>query len=400
VWDREPFSPALLGGAAGIGLFHLRVASPLVPSPLLPGPGSPALTLPSVSDETATRASVAGALAHFPRTERALAGAGIRIQVDAAADRVSTAAVRKHLSELVATLPASGRVRIGEALALETLAYEQACAHANRAEPLARSLTHPRAERLDHADARVRLATSTRLFHARHDWEPLLSGADAPRRAPGVYLVHDAPGGFVVRRLDDLGARLFSSLENATLVQELVERVATDIRTDVGDDEVRARLRNALRGACERGILEMVDPHDLKPSDITSPLCTRCGECCRVKIHIPGDAVYAEFIAAVLEAPLRASYPDLVIRHERTGGRDHVVLDLGYCHNLERGTDDGGHPTFRCGIYETRPEVCSDFNCVAWGRLQRMGSSGRTASDAALAQVAALKRVVEGEPGT
>jgi len=286
---------------------------------------------------------------------------------------------------------------VEEALALETFVYELSLAHANRVEPFVRSLIRPRAERLELADARVRLSPSTRLFHADHDWEPLLKGEDAPRRAPGAYLVHDAPGGFGVRRLDELGARLFSPLETATPVGELVEGVAAGIGTDAEADEVRARLRDALRRAYQMGVLEMPDPHDLAPSDVTSALCTRCGECCRVKIHIPGDAAYAEFVAAVLEAPLRAAYPELVIGHERSGDREHVVLDLGYCHNLERGTDAGGHPTFRCGIYESRPEVCRSFNCVAWGRLQRMGASGRTASDAALEQVAALKRTLEEE---
>jgi len=396
VWNGEPSSPALLRGAAGIGLLFLRVAYPRVPSPLLPGPGSLVPEAPSVSDATATRIAVAGALEHFPRTERALAGAGIRVQVDATADTISTAAVRERLGELVATLPATERARVGEALALETLAYEHAGAHANRAEPFIRSLTRPRSERLDHADARVRLAPSTRLFHASYDWEPLLRGGDATSRA-GMYLVHDAPGGYVLRRLDDLGARLFSGLETATRVRELVDGVAGDIHTDAEAAEVRSRLRDALRRAYEMGILEMADPHDLSPSDITSALCTRCGECCRVKIHIPGDAAYREFIAAVLEAPLRASYPDMVIRHERTGDREHVVLDLGYCHHLERGTDGDGHETFRCGTYESRPEVCRDFNCVAWGRLQRMGAAGRTVSDSALETVAALKRVLDGE---
>ena len=396
-WNADPPSPGVLHGAAGIGLFHLRVASPLVPSPLLPGPGSPAPTHPSVSDATATRASVAGALDHFPRTERALAGAGICVGVAATVEPVSTAAIRERLEELVAALPTAERARVGEALALETLAYEQACAHANRTEPLVRSLTRPRAERLDHADARVRLAPSARLFRASHDWEPLLHGEGIPRRASGVYLVHDAPGGYAVRRLDDLGVRLFAGLETGTSVQELVDGVAADIITDAGVDEVRSRLRDALRRAYEMGVLEMVDPHDLNPSDVTSALCTRCGECCRVKIYIPGNAAYGEFIAAVLEAPLRVSYPDLVIRHERSGSREHVVLDLGYCHHLERGTDGDGRPTFRCGIYESQPEVCRTFNCVAWGRLQRMGSSARTISDSALKKVAALKRTLDGE---
>jgi Fe-S-cluster containining protein len=211
-------------------------------------------------------------------------------------------------------------------------------------------------------------------------------------------LVHDAPAGYVVRRLDDLGARLLTGLETATPVQELVDRVAADIRTDAGVDEVRSRLRDALRRAYEMGVLEMMDPYELSPADVTSALCTRCGECCRVKIYIPGDAAYGEFIAAVLEAPLRASYPDMVIRHERAGGRENVVLDLGYCHHLERGSDTGG-PTFRCGIYENRPEVCSSFNCVAWGRLQRMGSPSRTISDSALEKVATLKRTLEGGSG-
>lgn len=394
----EGASPGLLRGAAGIGLLHLRIASPRIPSPLLPGPAPPASDPPAVSDATATRAAVAGALEHFPRTEQALAGVGIRVRVDAAATPVSTAALRERLGEFVAALPAGERERVGEALALETLAYEHACAHAGRAEPLVRSLTRPRAERLDLADARVRLAPSARLFRAAHDGESVPHGGDAQRRAR-LYLVHDTPGGFVIRPLDDLGARLFSALEAATNVRELVEDVAGDIRTDAGAAEVRARLRDALRGAYEMGILEMADPHDLRPSDVTSALCTRCGECCRVRINIPGDAAYREFIAAVLEAPLRASYPDMVIRHERSGNREHVVLDLGYCHHLERGTDEAGHPTFQCGTYESRPEVCRDFNCVAWGRVQRMGAPGRTISDAALEKVAALKRALEGEAG-
>ncbi|HYH78773.1 MAG TPA: lanthionine synthetase LanC family protein [Longimicrobium sp.] len=395
--------PGLLSGAAGIGHFFLRMALPESPSPLQVVP-RPLARLDSASGEDLiARSTRAWGLEIFARTGKALEGAAVEIPA-----ATSAAEFRAGLGDCIAALPAGMREQVAEAFAVESLALELSGEHADRSERLLASVMRPRPERLRQAGARVCLAASASLVNADYDWEPLLRGemglADLPW-SPAPYLVHDTERGYTVQRLDGLAATLCSGLRTPTTVAALLDGAVAALRAqghlapgaDAREAMVRERLERSLGRMYELGIVDIADSHGLRTADITSELCTRCGECCKVRIYIPGDATYREYVAAVLEAPLRAAYPEAAVLHEQAGGREHVVLDLGYCRHLQRAPDPAGHPTFRCGIYETRPAVCRSFNCVSWWTVQHVTATGRTTSDGVIEKVAALKRAMDSE---
>jgi Fe-S-cluster containining protein len=397
--------PGLLNGAAGAGYFFLRMADPALPSPLQPVPRAPEASAVAAGDDLVARSTRVWGMELFPRTSRALADVGVGFPADGP---LSAAELHAQLAERVAALPAGVREQVGEAFALESLALEHSREHADRSERLLASVMRPRPERLEHAATLVRLSASARLVHADYDWEPLLRGeaglADLPW-SPAPYLVHEAEGGTAVQRLDGLAAILCTGLAAPVAAGALLDRGVAALRAqgklgagaDAREEMVRDRLTRSLRRMYELGIVDVADAHALRAADVTSELCTRCGECCKVTIYIPGSPDYREYVAAVLEAPLRAAYPEAVVRHEQAGATGHVVLDLGYCRNLQRGPGPGGHPTFRCGIYETRPAVCRSFNCVSWWKVQQVSAAGRTTSDTVIEKVAALKRAIDEE---
>ena len=91
--------------------------------------------------------------------------------------------------------------------------------------------------------------------------------------------------------------------------------------------------------------------------DINSDLCVRCGYCCKVQIpvNIQSDLRVFEFYKA---AGLNVSLVE---------GSNIVKLDMGYCEQLD--VSDG---LYRCKIYDTRPQLCKDFNCLAWATCHNM----------------------------
>lgn len=84
--------------------------------------------------------------------------------------------------------------------------------------------------------------------------------------------------------------------------------------------------------------------------DITSEVCMQCGECCKIYLPVKGDKRYFEFL-------------------EKTGVNFEKISEnlgrvyLGYCIHLK--ISDG---SYMCNIYNERPQLCRDFNCLAWAR--------------------------------
>ena len=90
----------------------------------------------------------------------------------------------------------------------------------------------------------------------------------------------------------------------------------------------------------------------LEYSDITEELCKVCGECCKIQIPIALDERYYDYLIA-LGFNIILDFSDL-----KNG-----LLDLGYCKHLKKDGDK-----FYCEIYEKRPKLCRDYNCVAWAK--------------------------------
>ncbi|MCL2398871.1 MAG: DUF4176 domain-containing protein [Defluviitaleaceae bacterium] len=87
-------------------------------------------------------------------------------------------------------------------------------------------------------------------------------------------------------------------------------------------------------------------------SDITEELCQHCAECCNLYLPVTLDDRFYEYLKArglnITRDPKDPS---------------NGALNLGYCmHNIREGEK------IRCGIYENRPRLCREYNCVAWAR--------------------------------
>lgn len=80
-------------------------------------------------------------------------------------------------------------------------------------------------------------------------------------------------------------------------------------------------------------------PVPASPAADGAPLCSRCtAVCCRLTVVLmPHDQV-----------------PDEFVHHDPKGPDTMARADDGWCVALDRST-------WRCGIYEQRPQVCRDF---------------------------------------
>lgn len=396
-------SVGLMVGEAGVGLFYLRRAFPELPSILLPGPPPAPGGGFDAGEELLSEAAGWWRSLHFPRTSSALRCAGTE---PAAVGDPTPDGLVEGLERQVGALAPASQATVRDALALETAAFALLCDRPPFVHSFVRSLLRRRLELLDEPGTRVVLAPSSRLCETAWDWETLDPAAPelaAVARRATLYLIHRVHESYEVRRLSGLAAEMYSLLAGpigvATLLDRLLERLTAqgllDSRSGAEAEAVRERLMERLRQAYAAGEIEIAEPFELVPGDVDSATCTRCGECCRIKVSIPGDAVYAEFLREILEEPLRAHYPEIEIRHQDDRDTPHVVVDLGDCRHLRRRVVPAG-PEITCGIYERRPEFCARFNCVAWWREQRPVATRRTAADRLIEKVA---RIRSGNPG-
>ena len=89
---------------------------------------------------------------------------------------------------------------------------------------------------------------------------------------------------------------------------------------------------------------------ELDYSDINSKLCVKCGECCKIYVPFKGNERYIGFLKDI-------GIP--VIMDTANQGR----IFWGYCPKL---LIENGY--YHCTIYENRPDLCKDFNCIAWAK--------------------------------
>jgi len=97
---------------------------------------------------------------------------------------------------------------------------------------------------------------------------------------------------------------------------------------------------------------------ELTYADITEELCRRCAFCCRVFVPVELDDRTSEYFMEVgLDVKRDSDNPDV------------GVLDAGMCRHLTKNGE-----VYKCGIYSTRPQLCKDYNCVAWAKVAGVGS--------------------------
>jgi hypothetical protein len=385
-------TPGLLLGDSGVGLFFLRLAAPDVPSPLLPVTNAPPAAI--VNEDRVYRAAVThAAMRHFPRTQRAMERAGLMV------DGVETSDPVADLQRLAAAAAPEDTNLLREVIGLEGEAFSRLRDRRTVADAYCQSIMRRPAGILSHPGTQLRLSDRARLIATTHDWDATLRpGAplDHPPSRPTTYLLYETDGTFRLQALPLVAASIYRSLQSPATVamvtdavlSQLVEAGTLSSVHDSAADLTRTKVADAIRKAYEAEIVDIVEPA-ITTDDIDGELCMRCGACCHIRIYVPGDATYAAFLKEMLEEPLRTTYPDAKVEFLAEGAGQ-IVLDLGDCRHLQRTPGAQGE-TVHCTIYGRRPEVCEEFNCVSWWRLQRLRSDAPTASDRLIRRVIALK---------
>jgi len=93
----------------------------------------------------------------------------------------------------------------------------------------------------------------------------------------------------------------------------------------------------------------------LQEKDITSELCKRCGLCCELTIApATEDTRQLEYYRTVVE-----NHPDITFNDGSLSIR---------CSHLKK-TKHSPTPHWECSIYEDRPQLCRDYNCVSWAKV-------------------------------
>jgi len=100
---------------------------------------------------------------------------------------------------------------------------------------------------------------------------------------------------------------------------------------------------------------KMVNPWPLKEGDINENLCKRCGLCCSMDIKPKwADERMMNALSAMVEKSTDITFLGDGIRIK--------------CSHLKQ-TKIAKHPTWECSIYDDRPQLCEDFNCVSWAKV-------------------------------
>jgi len=86
----------------------------------------------------------------------------------------------------------------------------------------------------------------------------------------------------------------------------------------------------------------------LQEADITEDVCKGCAICCEIEIK-PNweDPRQLEWLHAIVE------------NHDNIQNSERGIK-IRCSHLIDN---------YKCGIYERRPKMCRDFNCVSWAKV-------------------------------
>tara|TARA_Y100001951_G_scaffold19952_1_gene15019 strand:- start:522 stop:896 length:375 start_codon:yes stop_codon:yes gene_type:complete len=102
----------------------------------------------------------------------------------------------------------------------------------------------------------------------------------------------------------------------------------------------------------------------LKEVDITSDVCKRCAICCTIEVNVSLDSstgIPEESVAFINENVnflMNQGVPDKGNITKTKNGFRVACIHLDH-------KEDG---TYECGIYQMRPRLCKNFNCVEWAK--------------------------------
>jgi|TARA_Y100000310_G_scaffold1807_1_gene2269 hypothetical protein len=92
----------------------------------------------------------------------------------------------------------------------------------------------------------------------------------------------------------------------------------------------------------------------LKEEDITERACKSCGICCEIELKPNWKSPRQfEWLRAIAEG------------HDNiTNTEKGIRIKCSHLRQTKHATD----PHWECNIYEDRPQLCRDFNCVSWAK--------------------------------
>ncbi len=120
----------------------------------------------------------------------------------------------------------------------------------------------------------------------------------------------------------------------------------------------------------------MVEYRPLNEDLITSEVCTQCGRCCKTTWVQPRWNKAITNNHRVDKIPyLKEMFSQSTTSFVEERG-DNSVAVVNWCPNLKQtgfcpSKDWDGVNTYKCGIYETRPDVCSAYNCFTAANGQK-----------------------------
>ena len=123
----------------------------------------------------------------------------------------------------------------------------------------------------------------------------------------------------------------------------------------------------------------MVEYRPLDEDLITSDVCIQCGRCCKTTWLQPrwnkAERNREKYGERVDKMPyLREMFSQSTTTFVEERGDTAAVIT--WCPNLKQDAfcpskDWDGNPTYKCGIYKNRPDVCSAYNCFTAANGQK-----------------------------
>ena len=93
----------------------------------------------------------------------------------------------------------------------------------------------------------------------------------------------------------------------------------------------------------------------LYEKDITSEVCKQCALCCSMEWTPHADQRMLDCLEAMV------SQDGVLNRGIEFIGNGIRI----WCSHLRGNNEEG----WECGIYDRRPQLCKDFNCVSWAKV-------------------------------
>jgi len=98
---------------------------------------------------------------------------------------------------------------------------------------------------------------------------------------------------------------------------------------------------------------------ELTCADVTEALCQHCAYCCKNTL-----------IPVTLDERTYEYFLEIGIDIERDPiSPESGIINAGACRHLIDDED-----CYKCGIYDSRPQLCKDYNCVAWAKVSGIDS--------------------------